>query len=81
METVCDSEDTGEECSEVTKRVEEDVVEEFNNCREKESKEMCATINCKVSIVGNDIFAKHLYFSLSMKQRNVQREKQLPLYN
>merc|ERR1712106_560020 len=47
LERVCDSEEAGKECKEVTKRVEEDVVEEFNNCQEKESEEMCATINCK----------------------------------
>jgi len=47
LEKRCNSEEAGEDCREVSKRVEEDVVEEFNSCQEMEGGEMCATINCK----------------------------------
>jgi len=46
LEKECENENSGN-CEKKTSRIEEDIVEELNNCQEKEGKEMCATINCR----------------------------------
>jgi len=47
LENDCEHSISNKDCEKKTRRIEEDIAEELNDCHEKSGKEMCATINCK----------------------------------
>jgi len=60
----------GETCSKINRRVEKDMVEEVNNCYQKEVEEMCGTINCKFVNVTEECHEKESTMLIQLTQRN-----------